>query len=653
MNTADSTRNTPADWPDRALAAVRKAVGDRAAAVLEGEWAVREADPDVTVVLYGPQNAGKTSLLRRLLAEDGTPVPAWATVSGGKETFGADAVRSAGLRYVDTPGVQAGDALHAERAGTALLEADALLLLLGRRLFGGAATDLLPLVTGEAVDPDHPRPFPAGALLPVVCKADLWGKGADSDEFAEEADLTREDFRHQLAARMDERRIPDLHVVVADYATLSARIDPTDLRREHFLSFGERDGVEALRAGLRALPARRAELRAGARVRFWCRHAARALDGARIALAEAEAARDGARRVDARFALLESRLDAVRETGRVELRAAVREELLRAADSAASAESAEETARKRLATAVRGWQARWTGEVQRLVLQGRAEAVTVRTAPGMRAFHAYIDDIRAVLATADRPAPARSAAPDVTTAVVLGLGPLAHVVTHELRRRRQEHIGEAVGQQQNRTADPGAGQGADAVTAGQTSAVSDPYAYAYAAYPVPDAPGLPGHDGPEAGTGGFSDSDAAASGPADTSTVGGSAVGDAVDGGATTGGPAADGTAAGDVGVGDTAILLGEQALVIAVSEIRDLVRRKRAEQAEQRRAERREAAEKATERIAAKLEGPWLRALERARAGIRAQRPDTATTALAESELAQLDGAVKELEKVLREVPL
>ncbi|MEU3143353.1 MULTISPECIES: GTPase domain-containing protein [unclassified Streptomyces] len=658
MNAADNTRSTPADWPDRARAAVREAMGDRAAAAVAGTWAAREADPEVNVVLYGPQNAGKTSLLRRLLAEDGTPVPAWATVSGGKETYEAGGVGSAGLRYVDTPGVQAGDPLHTERAVAALLEADALLLVLGRRLFGGAAGEVLPLVTGTAVHPDRPRPYPVGALLPVVCKADRWGKEPGSEEFADEVEAVRGEFREQLGAHMDARHLPELHVVVADYYGLSTPIRPADLRRDHYLSFGGHDGVEALWRALRTLPGRRAQLRAETRVRYWCRAAVRALEAARAERERAGAARDGARRVDTRFALLENRLDELREAGRVELRAAVREELLRAADSAASAGSAEEAARERLATAVRGWQARWTGKAQQLALQGRAEAMTVRTVPGTQAFLACIDDVRAVLATAgDTSVPAsRSAVPEVTTAVVLGLGPLAHIVQHELGKRRRERIGEVL-EQRDGAADPGTGQGRDAATTGQASDGSDPYAYALLPLPgapdVSDAPGRDGPDAPEGGAGGSPGPVPGTSDPADPLTAGDPATGGPPAGDTAPGGPAPDGPAAGDAAGGDSVTLFGEQLLVIAVSEIRDLIQSKLAEQAENRRAERREAAGKATERIAAMLEAPWLEELEKARAGLSAQRPDAATMALVEEEWAHLDRAVKGLEQVLGEAPL
>jgi hypothetical protein len=280
---------------------------------------------------------------------------------------------------------------------------------------------------------------------------------------------------------------------------------------------------------------------------------------------------------------------------------------------------------------VRGWQARWNGELRRTALQGKTEAVTVREAPGTQAFHAYADDIRAVLATPDPLPSGRSGTADTTAAVVLGLGPLVHVVEHELRRRRHDHAGELLGRPDG-AAPSGAGQAQDPAGA-QVPAGSD-----ISVQTVSVLSGAGDDTGQGDDTGRFPDS-----GTPDAWDAADLAVD----------GPVVDGTPSDGSGVGDSMVLLGEQALFIAVSEIRDRHRRKQAERAERRRAERREAAENATDRIAAKLEEPWLGAVEQVRAGIRAQRPDAAAAALVEEEWAHLDGVVRELELVLRQAPL
>ncbi|MFF4659198.1 GTPase [Streptomyces sp. NPDC001381] len=641
----------PEDWADRARTAVREALGPVATAALEGAWAARESDPDVSVLLYGPQNAGKTSLLRRLLLEDGAGVPDWAAVSGGKETFETDEVRRAGLRYVDSPGLHSGDALHTERAEAALLEADAVLLVLDRRLFGGAAAHLLHLVSGAWIHAGRPQPLPAGALLPVVAQADRWGADVGGEDFAGLVAVVRGEFRSQLSAAVGPHHVPDLHVVVADTAGLSAGIPNEELRLEHYLDVGEHDGVAALRKALLALPARRTELRAAARIRFWCRQAFRALDAVRTPLAEAEASLEGARRLNTRCALLENRLDAARDAGRADLRDIVRRELLRAADSAVSAEAAEQVARDRLVPAVRSWQTRWTGDVQQLALKGEADAVTVRAGPGMRAFNAYLDDIRAVLATPGAPAPGPSGSADTTTALVLGVGSLTHVVEHEVRRRRHEQVTEALNAQDKAPQVTVPGQVGDPADSLPAPAVPDPYP----TLPVSDPYG---YGAPTEGTPQFSDPGTAVPGvgaegqdvahPPMTDSASAFTVPDPPVGHATGSSAPADPSA-----LGDSIALVGEQALVIAVTEIRDLLRRTRAEKTEHRRAGRRAAAEKATERIAGELEGPWLEAVDHVRAGIRRRRPATATVTALEREGKHLDGAAKRLEALLREVPL
>ncbi|MGH3922335.1 MAG: hypothetical protein ACRDTT_05615, partial [Pseudonocardiaceae bacterium] len=79
-------------------------VGEQQAAEAMNAWDEYSAQREVVALLYGPYDAGKSTLLKRLLVENGTPVPGWLTISGRPETFETSAVVSGGMRYVDSPG---------------------------------------------------------------------------------------------------------------------------------------------------------------------------------------------------------------------------------------------------------------------------------------------------------------------------------------------------------------------------------------------------------------------------------------------------------------------------------------------------------------------------------------------------------------------
>src|SRR5687768_15434459 len=70
---------------------------------LDRDWRALADKPEPVLALVGDYNAGKTSLLRRILAEAGDAVPPELTVSAQPETFEVHEVRSMGCIWVDMP----------------------------------------------------------------------------------------------------------------------------------------------------------------------------------------------------------------------------------------------------------------------------------------------------------------------------------------------------------------------------------------------------------------------------------------------------------------------------------------------------------------------------------------------------------------------
>jgi hypothetical protein len=90
-------------WARELEQAMRAVAGGAWAEEVTAAWR-RHADRSIVeVTLYGPYDADKSTLLKRLLVKDGTTVPAWLTVSARRETFELNEVRSGDLAFTDTP----------------------------------------------------------------------------------------------------------------------------------------------------------------------------------------------------------------------------------------------------------------------------------------------------------------------------------------------------------------------------------------------------------------------------------------------------------------------------------------------------------------------------------------------------------------------
>src|SRR3954468_1135296 len=73
------------------------------------------------LALFGVWNAGKSTLLKRLLVETGRPIPDWLTIAASPETnFVGETDILEDVVALDTPGISAGMSLHEGEAAAAL-----------------------------------------------------------------------------------------------------------------------------------------------------------------------------------------------------------------------------------------------------------------------------------------------------------------------------------------------------------------------------------------------------------------------------------------------------------------------------------------------------------------------------------------------------
>ena len=115
-------------WIGQAWATLETIPGASSAVAQERlRWDEFHALDTLEVVLFGAYDAGKSSLLKRLLVDWGSPVPEWLTVSGRRETFESKRVEVTGLGLTDTPGLSSGNGEHDDLTLGAMRIADAYL----------------------------------------------------------------------------------------------------------------------------------------------------------------------------------------------------------------------------------------------------------------------------------------------------------------------------------------------------------------------------------------------------------------------------------------------------------------------------------------------------------------------------------------------
>lgn len=357
------------EWIDRIRAAVRTVAGKSITDEVTALWNDFRDSTAVRVTVYGPYDAGKSSLVTRLLVEDGTAVPSWLTIGARPETFVVGRETSAGLEYADTPGISAGRAEHEAAADSALGVTDALLLVLPPQLATGGVEHIRAVATGTLFGPKGSRLFPPGALLLTVGRMDEAGIDPQDNPDAYRRLCARK--RDELAALLADGTAEGLppgvpvHLVAADPYGLGVFDGQTQ----------GWDGIAGLRADLAALVDRRAELRSAAEVRLWSRVATHALNETADERSKIRLSEDEARRELARLSAVGTELDGIAAAARAELRASVHEllnsavENLHGADEAAVRAEAEGGLGKVMA----GWSTRWGAELDRLVRQTDAE----------------------------------------------------------------------------------------------------------------------------------------------------------------------------------------------------------------------------------------------------------------------------------------
>ena len=183
--------------------------------------------PSLTIALVGPYNAGKSSLIRCLTGDSTIEIRA-DPVSHGFEVYDWK-----GLRFLDTPGIEAGDSGHDALAVSGVRAADLLLFVITPNLFDEA--------TAAALERIAIREGRASAILLVLNKAN--SLGGEVNQLLDGIGAVLEPLG------LDEGRV--VRTEARDWLDSAAQPDP-DIRAE----LRAESGITQLEAEIDALTAR-------------------------------------------------------------------------------------------------------------------------------------------------------------------------------------------------------------------------------------------------------------------------------------------------------------------------------------------------------------------------------------------------------------
>ncbi|MGW3960047.1 hypothetical protein ACWED2_09495 [Amycolatopsis sp. NPDC005003] len=382
------------DWTRRVQELLRDLAGDwvdEAAA----EWTAFDARPLPRLTVHGPYSAGKSSLLKRILIADGTPVPDWLRIGAAPTSASLEYVDSGGLTWVDTPGTAAGDEQHDALADTALGLTDAVLVVLPPQLLVGDTARVLGLIDGTFHNPFAQQPlFPAGALVIAVARMDSAGVDAvdDLDGYRKLGDRKRKELHAAVQRANADLPAESVFLVAADPDTVS-RYPQTE--PEDYAGNEKWDGVDALRTALGELPARRSVLRDAAAVRYWSWIGAQAHHRATAELNQLSTVVGAARSQQKEADLHLAELRALDDAARTRLHEMLRTSLLSPGPSSDGRDGQRARLEEQLGATIDIWLGEWAGKLEQLARAAATEQRVRTERPSAAELRRYLDDLAA------------------------------------------------------------------------------------------------------------------------------------------------------------------------------------------------------------------------------------------------------------------
>ncbi len=241
---------------------IEAVAGDVEVSRLASDWSQFAAEQRPVLTLFGAFDTGKSSILRRLLVDEGQPLPEWLTISARHETFADNEATVNGCLVRDTPGLSPEgldprSLSNSNVARSTLGRTDVLLVTLNPQLSTGEHPELVDVLS---------RGWPKDGVWFLISRADEGGIDPTLDPEGFEAWSTRK--REELKKSLKLSGSARVFVLVPDFSGLGAyEPEPTptiwDLSRDW-------DGMAELRAALEEFSTQDLTVyRDAAEQRFW------------------------------------------------------------------------------------------------------------------------------------------------------------------------------------------------------------------------------------------------------------------------------------------------------------------------------------------------------------------------------------------------
>lgn len=216
------------------------------------------ADGRARIHLVGDYNAGKSSFIKRLLLDAGSAIPESLQIRANPTTDRAQEYDWDGVRLIDSPGFQSGDATHTEHAMRAFPDASAVIYLFQPNLVLGDDGHLVKILQGDeelGLAPKKERTFF------VINRCDELGVDPEMDQKAYEqlVDRKKLELSQALSSRGVDIDPRNIFCMASDpFGLVGSR---TDVDATAFDSYRSWDGFSQFMSEFRK--ARGSLLRAG------------------------------------------------------------------------------------------------------------------------------------------------------------------------------------------------------------------------------------------------------------------------------------------------------------------------------------------------------------------------------------------------------
>lgn len=390
------------EWCDEAWATVQDTPGG-AGAELRARWEAHASREQVVVTLYGPYDSGKSSLLKRLLVDDGKAVPDWLTVSGRRETFEPQEVSVAGIVVRDTPGIAGGNELHEAIAKETLLLTDLIAVVLPPQLVTSDRESLVAVLNGRRFGCAPRFAFAERGLAIVLSRMDEAGAMPrdDSQGYRELVERKRKELSDLIRSQGGVEEVVVVHAVAADPFGLVGNAQPSG--REEYDADRPWDGIVGFTDFVQTLTGRKDELRQHAEVRFLGAEIG-SIRGALEAMAfENQTASEAASNEATAHQLVQERLSALLGAARADLDRQIEEEVSAASRrGAADVKELRDTVLGRLEEGLERWAKQHDAALEALMREADREFQVRRTRPAWKKLAEVLGDAEPARAPPDR-----------------------------------------------------------------------------------------------------------------------------------------------------------------------------------------------------------------------------------------------------------